>query len=128
MTARIDGGAWTATAVVGGTYTGGILSIAGGDSASQTIGFALSVSGPGTYSITNLNGLNFVLTIPTAGQSVAPVWLSVITQAGSSGTLTINSLSTTGASGTFAFVGTAVSGTPATGSRNVTEGTFNVRF
>jgi hypothetical protein len=128
LTARIDGVTWTATAVVGGTYTGGVLSVAGSDPASQAIGFALSVSGPGTYSITNLNGLNFVLTIPTAGQSIAPVWLSLITQAGSSGTLTINSLSATGASGTFSFVATAAPGTPATGSKNVTEGVFTVRF
>jgi hypothetical protein len=128
MTARIDGGAWTATAVVGGGYSGGLLTVVGGDTASQTIGFALLASGPGTYSTTQPNGLNFSLTIPSAGQSVAPLWVSLITQAGSSGTVTITSLSATGASGTFSFVATAVPGTPATGSKNVTEGAFNVRF
>jgi hypothetical protein len=128
MTARIDGAAWTANAVVGGAYTGGVLTVSGVDSANRTIGFAVVTNGPGTSSTSGAGGLNFVYTTPTAGQSVAPTWTALITQAGSSGTLTIASLSATTASGTFSFLATAVSGTPATGSRNVTEGAFTVRF
>ena len=52
-------------------------------------------------------------------------WTSI--GAGSSGTITLTTLTTTGASGTFSF-NLLPLGAPATGTKVVTNGVFNVTF
>lgn len=47
---------------------------------------------------------------------------------GGSGTLPINSINSTGASGTFAFTMVPVPGTGASGTKSVTNGNFSVTF
>ena len=128
MSAKINGSNWTANAAIAATFSQGLLSIAGTDTENRTIGFGTIVNAaPTTQSIPTAIGLNFILTIATNAQQVQ-AFQAVLTLPGSSGTLTVNTLSATGASGTFSFVSVAVPGTAATGTRNVTDGTFNVTF
>lgn len=122
MSFRVDGTLVTATSVTAG-LSSGILAIGGGD-ASRTLSFALTPTstGTGTYSIAPLSAANAMILIgnPAAG------WQAGVSIG--SGTITINSLTSTGASGTFSFGLVAVSGTGATGTRTITEGVFNVTF
>ena len=125
MSAKIDGASWNAIAVQAVYGSNHILSFAGSDVAnpSRAIGGATLANGPGTYPITSLNptGANASLTIGPA------VWMA--TGAGSgTGTITINTLTATTASGTFSFHGVAAQGTSATGTKEITEGAFNVKF
>lgn len=122
MTFRVDGTAHTASSITAG-MANGILSIAGTDSSKiTTLSFAITptAAGTGTYTLGPLNAANASIIVgnPAAG------W-----QAGvgiGSGTVTITSLTASNAVGTFSFTLTAVPGTGATGTKNVTEGVFNV--
>jgi hypothetical protein len=122
MTFRVDGTATTPASVTG-SFANGILSIGGTDTArATTLSFALTPvgTGPGTYTLGALSAANALILIgnPAAG------W-----QAGvgiGSGTITITTLSSTNASGTFSFSLVAVPGSGATGTRTISEGTFNV--
>lgn len=120
MSARIDGANWAASAGLAGTWSGGILSIAGTDAASQTLGFATFASGPGTYTIAGTVGTNALLTIGATGTG----WSAVSTRG--SGTITVNSITATGAAGTFSFVLVPATGTGS--NKNITEGRFDVKF
>lgn len=120
MTAKIDGGNWSASVAVAATYTGNILAIAGTDGNGRTIGFATVASAPGTTSIATTVGANASLTIG------ANAWSAGSTIG--SGTMVITALTTTGARGTFQFVLSPVASSGATGTRNITEGTFDVTF
>jgi hypothetical protein len=92
----------------------------------QAVGvFAIGVSGPGTYSTGRPESMAGVFT--TAHLGVVSIW-SAGTHQSDSGTLTINTLTATGASGTFSFVAVADLTTAATGTKTVTNGAFNVRF
>jgi hypothetical protein len=119
MSARIDGSSWSATAAISATYNGGILAAAGSDGV-RTIGFAVLASGPGTFTIAATQNINALLS--QAGSSVG--WHAVGTIG--SGTLTLNTLTATGASGTFSFVMSATDGSSST--RTITNGAFNVKF
>jgi hypothetical protein len=121
---RLDGASVTANLVTA-NFANGIMSV-GATNPSQniTLGFALTpnASAPGTYSFGVLSGANAQIYVgnPAAG------W-----QAGvgiGSGTITINTFSSTGAMGTFSFTMAAVPGTGATGTKSITDGTFNVTF
>jgi hypothetical protein len=127
MSARIDGAAWNANFSIVGGYSQGILAIAGGDSAQQTIAFGVAANGPGTFSTAALSNVNFTLATVAPGGTVAATWTAVTGLPGTSGTVTITSLSSTTAVGTFSFSATPTSG-PATGTKTITDGTFNVRF
>lgn len=124
MSFKVDGVTTTATSVTA-TFANGIMTV-GATNATQntTLGFALSpnVSGPGTYPFGPLSSANALIFIgnPAAG------W-----QAGvgiGSGTIIITTISATAATGTFSFSLVAVPGTGATGTKAITDGTFNVTF
>src|SRR5687767_12134198 len=124
MTFRVDGTASTASSVTG-NLTNGILSVAGTDAArATTLSFAVTptAAGTGTYTLGPLSSANALIMIgnPAAG------WQAAVGIG--SGTITINTLTTTSASGTFSFTLAAVPGTGATGTKSITEGTFNVTF
>lgn len=121
MTAVIDGSAWTAVAINTAVYSNGILSIAGADSSStiRAIGLSVTAPAPGTYSMTT-GTANSVLSI-----GIGPTWTANV--AGGSGSVTLTSLSSTGAVGTFSFTAVAAAG-GATGSHVVTQGVFNITF
>jgi len=123
MTARIDGSAWRASITIVATYQGGILAVAGGDPVSggtRTIGFAAVVAAPGTFPIGGTGPANGLVTIGSSTWQAA---------AGTgSGSITVTAISATGARGTFQFNALPVAGTPATGTRAITEGSFDVTF
>jgi hypothetical protein len=122
MSFRVDGTATTASAVTG-SFTNGILSISGTDSARSTIlSFALTPTptGTGTYTLGPLSAANALILIGNPAQS----WQAAVGIG--SGTITITTLTATTAAGTFSFSLAAVSGSGATGTKSITEGTFNV--
>lgn len=123
MTATIDGVSWTATAITTASYVNGIVSIGGADSASPTraIGLGLIASGPGTYQIGTLpSAANGVLTLSN-GQT----WTSNVI--GGTGSITVTTLNSTTAVGTFTFTAVPSSG-GATGNKSITSGVFNITF
>ena len=124
MTFRVDGTATTASSVAG-NFANGILSVSGTDaSRATTLSFAVTptAAGTGTYTLGPLSSANALILIgnPAAG------WQAAVGIG--SGTITINTLTTTTASGTFSFSLAAVAGSGATGTKTITEGTFNVTF
>ncbi len=119
MTAKIDGTAWSAPSA-SGSYGNGILAFAGANLQLGTIGVGVIASGPGTYAIGVGGPGNASVSI--GGQA----WSAAIT--GGSGSVTITSLTSTGAQGTFQFTAVPATGTGASGNKVVTEGTFDVTF
>jgi len=61
----------------------------------------------------------------TGGSAIGAGWLTSV--AGGSGTITVDAVSQTAASGSFSFQMAPTAGTPATGNRQI-SGTFNVTF
>jgi hypothetical protein len=119
MTAVIDGSSWTAVTVTA-LRSSDLISITGSDASipSHTITLSLVGSSSGTYS-TSTGSSNATLSISPSQ------WTANVL--GGSGTITLTDLTTTGATGTFAF--TAVPANAATaGTRAVTSGAFNVTF
>lgn len=116
MSARIDGANWTAQSVTA-SYLGGVLSVSGTDGTSTiNLSAAVQATGPQDLAAGSANG-NVVI-----GSST---WYAV--GQGGSGTMTVTSLSASGAAGTFAFTGGPLPG-GATGTRTITEGTFSVQY
>jgi hypothetical protein len=112
VSATIDGSRWTsvcAYSVMVSANGTTILSLSGSDlAASQTIiGFGFAADRPGTYTPTSAT-----LTVGSAS------WVTV-----STGTVTLTSLTSTAMAGTFSFTVTG-----ATGTRTVSNGSFNVAF
>jgi hypothetical protein len=121
MRATIDGAAWSAATALVATYSGGVLAFAGTNNA-YTIGMAVgTISGPGTFTIGSAGGTN-ALVNNFGGNS----WHA--TPSNGSGTITITSISATAAVGTFTFTAPPVPGTGATGTKVVTNGSFNLKF
>lgn len=121
MSARIDGTAWSATAAMAVSYTGGILAFAGSDASSITVGVGLIPDGTGTYTIGPSQTTNANLSMGTPASWGATGFMG-------SGSVTLASISENRATGTFLFTAEPVPGTGATGSRVVTEGKFDVNF
>jgi len=122
MTAVIDGLPWTAIAITTAAYNNGTLSIGGADGSNpiRSIGLAVSTGGPGTFAMNAVAGAARGL----VSIGIGPTWTTAL---GGSGTLTVSTISSTGASGTFSFVATPIAG-GAAGNKNVTSGTFNITF
>jgi len=122
MSATIDGTPWTAAGSA--FYSNGALSVSGTSATTppQAIGFALVVSRPGTYPIGagNVTGANAVLTVGAAS------WQAIPTSG--TGSITVDTLNTHSASGTFAFTAAPVPGTTASGTRIVAAGQFDISF
>jgi hypothetical protein len=125
ISAQINGVSWVAVCVKSATFFNGIVSFAGSDNVAdvanaQVIGIATQASGPGTFPISLANGANGQLTI-----GGTQVW-EANAVLGGSGTITITILTATGTSGTFSFNLIAVP--PATGTKTITNGVFNLTF
>jgi hypothetical protein len=125
MTASVDGAFWDASRQITATFTNGALSITGESNTDITITISALPNGPGTYVIEGVNGegLSFLLAQkpdpPSTWQAYALY---------GSGTLQLSVLSDRRAAGTFNFVAMPTVGTPATGNKRVTSGTFDVLF
>jgi hypothetical protein len=120
MSARIDGGQWTATTAQG-SMNNGIISIVG-ISAGQAFSIGVTVNrGTATYTAGIIDPFNVVvsnLAIGSSGWDAGPV--------SGSGTVTIAALTSTTASGTFSLTLAPTPGSGATGNKVITNGIFNV--
>lgn len=121
MSARIDGDAWTANAILTVAYTGGILAFAGSDVTATTIGLGFIPTGPGTYTIGASQPTNANLSFGSSGS-----WSA--SSATGQGSVILTSFTANSAAGTFSFTAEPVSTTGATGTKVVTEGVFDVVF
>lgn len=127
MSARVDGTQWNADELGGGLGAGhpvlGMYTIPGRRTSGGTPEFLdltlYNVAGPGTYTL-GVNSTTFG-GIATFGNANAS-WSTPLS--GMSGTAVVTTLTATRIAGTFAFQATPLLGT-ASGTRNVTEGTFD---
>jgi len=123
MTATVAGTAWDGSLAIQASRAGNVFTIGGTNGTYQIQLTVPNVTAAGTYSFGPGNpGIAQVIQV-TAGFAA---WTSALV--GGNGTLTITTLTATGATGSFTFNGIASPGTPATGTRAVTNGAFNVSF
>jgi len=123
MTATVAGTAWNGSLAVQASRAGNVFSLSGTNGTYQIQLTVPNVTAAGTYNFGPGNvGIAQVIQV-TAGFAA---WTSALV--GGTGTLTIATLTADGASGTFTFNGIASPGTPATGTRAVTNGAFEVSF
>ncbi len=128
FSASINGQAFSPPSVtVGGAYASNVLTIQGSTTSSPITAISINVTnvdGPGTYQLTPNFAGTFGQVVVTSG-TTAQAWSTVV--APGTGSITITSLSSTKAVGTFSFTAQAGSG-GATGQKAVTNGAFNVTF
>jgi hypothetical protein len=123
MNATIDGTRWDASAYLLATQQIGIVAVSGTNAFSNytTVTFAVPAT-VGTYQVAPLTianaSVDFIATADSKWASLA---------AGSNGTVTLTTLTSTGARGTFSFNLLPLAA-PATGTKVVTNGVFNVTF
>ena len=121
MSAKVDGKNWTATLAVTSANTSGIFAAAGtGDGI--TIGFG-GFAQEGEQKIEDGLGANANY---TEGYTSQGSWVS--SPGTGTGSINIQSISATGASGTFSFVASPAPGASVTGTKTITDGKFNVKF
>lgn len=120
MSATINGAGWSASGAIVASNGGGLLVVSGADLSAQVVAFAILQPAPGTFPTNNLTASNALVSIGSQ------TWQT--NQSGSTGSIVITTLTSTGASGTFSFTAPAVPGTGASGTKTVTNGAFNVRF
>lgn len=121
MSATINSSGWSATGT-SGFYQSNSLNVVGFASDQSSISLMIgSVTGPGTFTIDSTTSLSNSCSY-TLGQSQGGTVFS--TSNGGSGTVKVNAVSSTGASGTFQFTGKDSKGN----TKNVTNGTFNVTY
>jgi uncharacterized protein DUF6252/fibronectin type III domain protein len=130
VSASIDGAAWSA-ASINASFTNGRLAV-GGTNPLWSVDFNILATGPGTYAIASTDP-SFAFLLSNAnlqpGRPV-PKWQ---TQGGpgiggGSGSVTVTTLTSGGASGTFVFTVGPYLLTGATGTKSITGGVFNVSF
>jgi hypothetical protein len=124
LTFKADGVSESATSITA-SFADGILSIGGTDSSrATTLSFGLTptAAGAGAYALGPLSAANAQVLIgnPAAG------WQAAVGIG--NGTIIINSLTSTSASGTFSFSLVPVAGSGAAGTKSITDGVFNVTF
>lgn len=120
LSAKIDGTAWTPTVITASAGSGALI-VAAADGTGRGLGFAVAITqGLGTQSIGPTSLVNANTTQGAQG------WLA--TAHLGSGSVTLTTVETNRAAGTFTFTlqGTSPTTNPAT--RRITEGRFDVRF
>lgn len=118
MSATVDGSGWSASNVAA-TRTAGFVGVGAGASDASTISFAFP-DHTGTFTVGGQDGTN--ASYISGGKSWSAVFGS-----GGSGTITVTTLSATRVAGTFSFVAPASAG-GATGSKTITNGSFDIEF
>jgi uncharacterized protein DUF6252 len=120
MSAKIDGANWTSSLTALVQRSGNIVSVAGSNGAGKTIiAFAWVDAGVGVYPISNVSPTNASLT------DNAKSWTASVV--GGSGNVTVTAIDATHVAGTFAFTLVA-GGNGASGTRDVTNGQFDIQF
>ncbi len=125
ITATVNGTAFVGNTDAIATQLSGVLNISAFNAAkSAEILITLHVNGPGTYSLASASvGIaEYEVTTTTS----ASQWETGFN--GGTGTITVTTLTASGASGTFSFTGQPLTATGATGTANVTNGSFQVTF
>ncbi len=122
ITATIDGQSWNGSLAVQATHSSNVLAIGGVNNAQQQIMITIpGVSAPGTFTLgAGQGGIAQVVIGTTQAWTTSMV--------GGTGTVTVTELNANGAKGTFSFTGIASPGTSATGTKAVTNGSFDVEF
>ncbi len=132
MSAQIDGRSLNSTGgLVSARYAAGFFVIRGADISTaifSDLTFGVPASGPGTYAVGDASATNAVYSRFTVFPDPSLTWKWVAGAGVGSGTVTFTRLTSAGASGTFSFNLTALTGTSATGTVAVTDGTFSVDF
>ena len=132
MSATISGKSFVATCLVTITFNGKLFDLGGTDvsasnaSTFQDVTFVVSATGPGTYTIDSTtiaqgaSGNNAAYSI-----GGSQLWTSGA-GAGGGGTVTFTTLTSSSAVGTFSI--NFVAGPGGSGTKTLTNGTFNVTF
>jgi hypothetical protein len=119
MSARVDGDNWVSV-MEHAVVSGNLIAVAGSDAAARALGIAWADEGIGSYVIgpgTNANG-NF-----SVGSAL---WTAGAHQGG--GTINVTARTESRVAGNFTLTLEPVPNTDATGTRTVTQGTFDVSF
>lgn len=131
MTATISGRSFEAQCLVTITYNGKIFDLAGTDVSQsnatnfQIVGFAVTASGPGTYTIDSTMGGGASGNNASYSIGGNQSWVSGA-GFGGGGTVTLDKLTTTSASGSFSI--TFVASTGGSGTKTLTSGKFSITF
>jgi hypothetical protein len=127
LTALIGGVSFSGSLAASATYQSGSLSIAAVDHGnSRVLVITLShVGGPGTYAL-GWGQSGIAQYFESDGVTSEKGWATSIQ--GATGTVMVTELSATGVKGTFAFTLQPLSSTSATGSKGVTNGSFNLKL
>jgi hypothetical protein len=123
--ARVDGANWASLAA-SAVRANGFVGIGANAANGSTMGLGFP-DATGTYTMTTTVGLNASYGILATGELWMAVGLGAQNAVGS-GTVVVTELTAERVRGTFNFVAPASQGSGATGTRTVTEGTFDVRF
>jgi hypothetical protein len=124
LTASIDGVAYTGI-VNTATLVNNTINVASNSAdLTRSVSFALSNAAVGTINVATSPVQMSVIT--TNGTTTTGSWIASFGIG--SGTLTIASLSSSGASGTFSFTAPPATATTPAGNKVVTNGAFNVTF
>jgi uncharacterized protein DUF6252 len=118
LSALINGTSFNATSARVVLAGGGVISIGGGNASGQTIGFAWLDAGTRTYPIGGVT----IATHTFMGNT----WSASSAQG--SGSITVSTKTSNRVAGTFAFVLQADGPSGATGTRNITQGQFDLTF
>ncbi len=124
FTAMVDGQTWTGEIQALRTgYNGFVFGVVGLDGGIE-IALSVDTSDPDNQAPGTVD-----LTTGSTGAQISEggdIWYAV--GQGGSGTLTLNSLDTNGASGTFSFVAGPVANSAPEGTRSISNGSFNLTF
>ncbi len=123
MSAKIDGKDWSSDGVIFSTYLGNVLGVSGGDRTQPTraIAFSVQITQPGEVQINQTLGTaNAVISVGSE------IWQASVL--GGTGTIKVTSLTSTGATGTFSFEAVAAPNSGNSGTKDVTDGKFEVTF
>lgn len=123
MSATVAGTAWSGSLAVQGQVAGNVLSVSGTNGTYQIVMNVPGVAATGTY---NVGPGNFGVAQLIQVTNGTPTWTSSLV--GGAGSVTVTTLTATRVAGTFTFTAAASPGTSATGTRAVTNGSFDVKF
>lgn len=124
FTATVDGQPWTGQIQTARTNYNGFVFGVVGDADGIEIALSVNTSDPDNQVPGTVD-----LTAGSTGAEISEggdTWYAV--GFGGSGTMTINTLDTNGATGTFSFVAGPVGGSAPDGTRSITNGSFNLTF
>lgn len=119
FTARVDGSSFNASfAVV--AVAGSIISIGASNASGQSLGFAWVDAGAGTYTISQAAPTNGNYSFGNSSWGAGA--------GGGSGSIVISTRTTNRVAGTFSFTMNATPGTSATGTKTISQGSFDLTF